>query len=171
MHEAFLADRNLNGHIRHRQTDAIIVLDSESEDSEALTDLKSERSRHLINKRRVKIKWEARYLKAKRIAEQTFLARKPSQKVRGILKEFPQIGQEIEKFVQERNIVADKWRRTGVLTFGGNTNVKQKVTLGCIRQLCSSCTRGPLLWVQWSSYAFLEIATENQPFAINLQLE
>ena len=30
--------------------------------------------------------------------------------------------------MQERNIGADAWRRTGVLTFDGNTNVKAKVT-------------------------------------------
>ena len=40
----------------------------------------------------------------------------------------------MEEFVQERNIGADAWRRTGVLTFDGNTRVKQKVTYERIRQ-------------------------------------
>ena len=48
--------------------------------------------------------------------------------VRGIVKDFPEIGKTIEEFVQERNIGADHWRRTGVLTFDGNTSVQQTVT-------------------------------------------
>ena len=40
----------------------------------------------------------------------------------------------MEKYVQERNIGADAWRRTGVLTFDGNTRVKTKVTYERLRQ-------------------------------------
>ena len=32
----------------------------------------------------------------------------------------PDNGKVIEAYVQERNIGADSWRRTGVLTFDGN---------------------------------------------------
>ena len=60
-------------------------------------------------------------MKAKQIAERKFLSRKTNRKVRRVLKHYPDIGEEMEKFVQERNIGADAWRRTGVLTFGGNT--------------------------------------------------
>ena len=38
------------------------------------------------------------------------------------------------KFVQERNVGADYWRRTGVLTFDGNRHVREKVTYERIRQ-------------------------------------
>ena len=68
------------------------------------------------------------------IAERNFLTRKQSQKVRGILKDCPDIGEVIEANVQERNVGADAWRRTGVLTFDGNIKVKQKVTLNRIRE-------------------------------------
>ena len=50
------------------------------------------------------------------------------------MKTYPNIGEEIEKFVQDCNIGADAWRRTGVLTFDGNTRVKSKVTYERIRQ-------------------------------------
>ena len=50
------------------------------------------------------------------------------------MKKFPNIGKDIEKFVQERNIGADCWRQTGVLTFDGNRQVREKVTYGRIRQ-------------------------------------
>ena len=66
--------------------------------------------------------------KAKAIAERKFLYRKASRKVSGILMECPDIGQKIEEFVKERSVGADAWRRTGVLTFDGNKQVKEKVT-------------------------------------------
>ena len=40
----------------------------------------------------------------------------------------------IETFVQEGNVGADAWRRTGVLTFDGNTNLKQKAIYERIHQ-------------------------------------
>ncbi len=46
----------------------------------------------------------------------------------------PNIGEEVEKFVQECSIGADDWRRTGVLTFDRNSRVKSKVTYERIRQ-------------------------------------
>lgn len=62
--------------------------------------------------------------RVKRVADARFLLRKVSKKVRGIMKKFPNIGKDIEKFVTEQNVGADYWRRTGVLTFDGNRNVK-----------------------------------------------
>ena len=56
------------------------------------------------------------------------------QRKRGIVKKFPNIGKAIEDFVSERNVGADFWRRTGVLTFDRNQNVKEKVTYERIRQ-------------------------------------
>ena len=92
-------------------------------------------SRTLIKNRRKAIHRHCCYMKAKKIAEQTFLCRRTSHSVllRGIVKEYPNIGKEIEDFVQECNIGADCWCGTGVLTFDGNTNVKLNATYGRIR--------------------------------------
>ena len=76
----------------------------------------------------------ARYLKNKHIAQRNVLNRKTSRSVRGILNNCPNSGEVMEAFVQERNIGAGAWRRTGVLTFDSNTRVKQKVTYERIRQ-------------------------------------
>ena len=54
--------------------------------------------------------------------------------MQGILKDCPDIEQEIETFVQDSSVGADAWRRTGILTFDGNTRVKCKVTYERIRQ-------------------------------------
>lgn len=44
------------------------------------------------------------------------------------MKSCPNIGKEIEQFVKDRSVAADAWRCTGVLTFDGNKEVKEKVT-------------------------------------------
>ncbi len=98
------------------------------EDYVGLDNLRSERATELIAKRTEVIRRRARYLKAKKIAEQKFFSRKTSRSVRGIMKQHPDIGQVMEYFVQQRNIGADRWMRMGVLTFDGNTNMKEKVT-------------------------------------------
>ena len=91
-------------------------------------------AKQILEKRIQSIKRRFRYSKAKQIAEKNFLSRKTGSKVRGIISDCPDIGRVIEDFVQERNIGADAWRCTGVLTFDGNTRVKEKVTYERVRQ-------------------------------------
>ena len=103
-----------------------IVSDSESDDPDAyvgLQDPLSKEGKHLIHKRRSAIHRRIRRVKAKAIAEQGYLSRKVSKRVSKILKECPNLGQTIEEFVKAGNVGADQWRRTGVLTFDGNTNL------------------------------------------------
>lgn len=49
------------------------------------------------------------------------------------MKECPDVGKTIEAYVQDRNVGADTWRRTGVLIFDGNVKLKQKATYEGIR--------------------------------------
>ena len=51
-----------------------------------------------------------------------------------LLQECPDIGEVIETYVQDRNVGADAWRRTGVLTLDGNVQLKETVTYERIRQ-------------------------------------
>ena len=81
-----------------------------------------------IRKKRIAIKRRARRLKVKLIAETRFLRRKIGKKTNQIIQTCPDIGSVIENFVTEHNVGADTWHRTGVLTFDGNGNLKQKVT-------------------------------------------
>ena len=117
-----------------------IVTDSESDDPEALvggsngSTVLSEKAKLAIVKRRAAIKRQAQRYKAKLLAEKCFLSRKVAKTVRGILRQCPNIGKEIETFIIERNVGADSWRRTGVLTFDGNRKIKEKVTYERIRQ-------------------------------------
>ena len=114
-----------------------VVEDSDREDPEDVAQVKSlsdEKLKTIVLNRRKAIQRHTRYLKNKYIAERNFLARKTSPRVSSILSECPDIGSVIEEFVESRNIGADAWRRTGVLTFDGNTQVQKKVTFERIRQ-------------------------------------
>ena len=112
-----------------------IVTDSESDDPECYTHLKdplSEAGKKIVVKQRAAIWSRAQRLKAKAIAEERFY-RESTQSSR-MVQECPGIGQTIETFVEESNVGADHWRRTGVLTFDGNTRLDKKVTYERIRK-------------------------------------
>lgn len=68
------------------------------------------------------------------MADQRFLSRTVSRKIRNVVDKFPGIGKSIEAFVEASNIGADAWRQTGVLTFDGNQRLKTKVTYSRIQQ-------------------------------------
>ena len=70
---------------------------------------------------------------AKKIEKERFLKRKKSKRLNTILQRFPNIGKDIENFVESRGIGAEAWRRTGVLTFDGNRKVHEKVTFSRIQ--------------------------------------
>ena len=90
---------------------------------------------HLIRKRRLSVKRIAKRRKLKLMREHNPLRKQTSTKLRGIIHDSPDIGHKIEQFVESRNVGADAWRRTGVLTFDGNVkNVKSKVTYMHIKQ-------------------------------------
>ena len=108
-----------------------VVTDSESDDPEqyvGINDPFSSNAVKVIAKQRAINKRQMQRFQAKIIAEENFLTRKVSKKASCILKECPDIGTVIEKYVEEHNVGADAWRRTRVLTFDGNSNLKQKVT-------------------------------------------
>ena len=139
--EALLVEEEFNSFQKTRHADAVngcIVTDSESDDPDTIEKAQSPLDpllQDVIQKRRGAIKRQMQRLKAKRLEDQCFLRRRINRKVKGIVKDYPDIGQTIEEFVKSCNVGADAWRCTGVLTFDGNRNViKQKVTYERIRQ-------------------------------------
>ena len=108
-----------------------VVTDSDSDNPEeyvGLTGVASPLAVKLIEKKRKSISLRIRRKKAKTIASRMFLSRKVARKIKTIVDLFPDIGKTIDSFVQDGNVGADAWRRTGVLTFDGNRRIKQKVT-------------------------------------------
>ena len=61
-------------------------------------------------------------------------SRKASKRATTLLQKLPDIGETIDTFVQNHQVGADAWRRTGVLTFDGNVKLKETVTFEKIRQ-------------------------------------
>ncbi len=115
MHDEGLCDKNkilleqARQHHVGREADA---LSAETDDPDYyldLHDVASDKAKALIAKKRKQICRKARYLNNKQLAEQNFLSRKVSREVRGILNQFPNIGKEIETFVQDLSVGADAW--------------------------------------------------------------
>lgn len=93
---------------------------------------KSQGSDHVTSDEKVskqaKITRMARYVQQNTIGKQHLLTRATAKKESKLVQNCPGIGKEVEEFVKEHNVGADAWRRTGLLTFDGNTRLKDKVT-------------------------------------------
>ena len=141
-HSAFVYVQNAEFPLQKRDADTLnglIVSDSEVEDPDTYLPnpgvTVAEQKRALAQSRMVTLRRAARRRRAKLVAEKNFLGRKRGRKTNTILTTFPEIGQEIEKYVEGQSVGADAWRRTGILTFDGNSkSVEQKVTYDRIRQ-------------------------------------
>jgi len=89
-------------------------------------DILGERVMDILKKKRAALKRKSKREVKKLLAEKRFQKRRRSKRVSKLLKDCPDIGQTVEKFVKESNVGADSWRRTGVLTFDGNQQVNKK---------------------------------------------
>ena len=124
-HRAFLSSKSSYEERIARSINGEVVSESESDKPEqyvGIKDVMSQREKAIVKKRR-----RARRERARALAERRFLSRKVSKRTSKIIRDCPDIGEKIELFVQEHNVGADKWRRTGVLTFDGNANIKENV--------------------------------------------
>ena len=131
-YDTYCWDRDVQLPVRKADVDSLnglVVFDSGGEDA-AETDSSSPDLREIAAKRIKTIRRHKRYLKAKAFAERNFLRRKTSKRTSTILTKFPDIGNTIE---QDNSVGADRWRRTGILTFDGNTHVGHKVTFQRIK--------------------------------------
>ena len=129
IHEAYLEVERTEAPAQVRETDALngdIVSESDSDNPDAY--LPGGDAALALKTRIATIRRKCARERAKAIAQKNYLRRKRNKKVTGILAKFPQIGKEIKQFVQDRSVGADAWRRTGVLTFDGRKEVKEKVT-------------------------------------------
>ena len=87
-----------------------------------------------ITKKLARIKDNARKKAKEEIAINRFMRKKVTPSTKSILKTHPNIGKVIEDFVEQCDIGADKWRRTGFYTFSGDVKDKKRVTFSKIRE-------------------------------------
>lgn len=114
-----------------------VVSDSESDDPEDWVDVGEgliEKMKSLVvnEKRKQKKRDRRRFLKL--VAEKSVLKRRVPKRASKLLKQFPNLGKDIEDFVHENRIGADAWRRTGVATFDGNVKSGPRVTYRRIKE-------------------------------------
>ena len=81
---------------------------------------------------RIISKYRMRYRAA--VAKSRVMRRKTTNNVRDISKRYPDIGQVMEKYAEQCDVGADKWRRTGMLTFGGEKKNEKRLTYEKMRQ-------------------------------------
>lgn len=132
-YEAFNAETELNAPHQDRISRALngeVVTHSESDDPDVYlyTTQDSKLYDAVIDKKVSKIKQQVLRQQAKCIEKRHFLGKCKSKELSSIPKQYPDIGNTIEKYVQSCNVGADAWRRTGLLTFDGNRKVNKKCT-------------------------------------------
>ena len=108
-----------------------VITESESDNPDDWLSLDIQKK---IKQRRELNKKKHKRMYAKKKVEQKLLGRKVPKVVSKVLNKFPNIGRDIEEFVRSRNVGADAWRRTGVLTFDGNTKTGPKATYKRIQE-------------------------------------
>ena len=68
---------------------------------------------------RVKSKYRYKYrYRYKKESAKLRMRRKSRKETRDILRKYPDIGKTMEQYAKDCDVGADKWRRTGMLTFG-----------------------------------------------------
>lgn len=123
-------------HLRQKEADAARMSDSSNNSSddeyndEAIPEAQSEKIRLKLKQIDEKLRKKAK----KEIEEQRFLRKKVSQSTKTVINTYPDIGEVIESFVQESDVGADSWRRTGVYTFSGDQKKTKRVTFSKIQE-------------------------------------
>ena len=133
-HDAYLEVQRAEMPSQDRQVESLngyIVSESDSDNPDSY--LPGGDAGSALRKRLAAIRRKCRRDCAKAISQKNYLRRKRNKKLSGIVHRYPQIGKEMGKFVTDRSIGADAWRRTGVLTFDGRKEVKEKVTYSAIK--------------------------------------
>ncbi len=90
--------------------------------------------KEIIEKKLRKIRDSARKRMLKEIEEKRFLRKRISKSTKTILDKYSDIGEVIENIVQESDVGADRWRRTGVYTFSGDIKSSKRITYGKIQE-------------------------------------
>lgn len=62
------------------------------------------------------------------------LRKKITKSTKTILHTYPDIGDVIERIVEKSDIGADRWRRTGLYTFSGDTKKSKRMTFAKIQK-------------------------------------
>ena len=104
------------------------------------------------------IKRHANYIKRKYARHTSY--RKKRTYTSKIMADCKGIGKVIEEYVQSRNVGADAWRRTGVLTFDGNRKLKKKQRIHGYNPILKTCLSAKLDLEQLFNCVWQEISVD-----------
>ena len=90
-----------------------------------------------IQRKLRQIKGKARKKARAEIEGSGLFQRKSVHRMDAIEKRHPDIGEVMEKIVTEADVGADKWRRTGVYTFSGDTKKEKRITFKSLAEKLS----------------------------------
>ena len=62
------------------------------------------------------------------VAKMRMLRMKTTTQKRNIVNRHPEIGKVMERYAESCDVGADRWRRTGLLTFGGDQKKEKRLT-------------------------------------------
>ena len=117
----------------------IIVTDSESDDLEDWVPIQgAENAKEIkkkLKKQRAIASRHKKRLIAKEISNKRLLKHHLPQRVSRTLKKYSDIMTDTEMLARENGVGADSWRRTGLLTFNGNSKTAQSLHIGGYRNL------------------------------------
>jgi hypothetical protein len=105
-----------------------------SEDEQRTTEVMPASERERITNKLHKITDKFRKKAKQEIVQQRLLQKKISRSTKTIIETYPDIGEVIENIVQESEVGADRWRRTGVYTFTGDPKKTKRITFRKIQE-------------------------------------
>ncbi len=125
--------------IRIEEIVAETASDDDDDDGEALSCVLGEEELEKIRRNLKRIKYKAKRLaKAEIEAEGLHKLRKPFERSNTVLSRHPDVGEVMENMVKESDVGADKWRRTGVYTFTGETKREKKMSFKRLQEKLSA---------------------------------
>lgn len=135
--------------------------DDEDDDGGALSGILSEEELEKVRKNLKRINSKAKRLARAEIeSEGLHKLRKPFERSNTVLTRHPDIGEVMENMVKESDVGADKWRRTGVYTFTGETK-REKMSFRRLQEKLSAYYGGSSATGPLSSYASIAISEES----------
>ena len=124
--------------MQEKETRAEEIAEEVDENDLAPSETMNNINEEAIQQKLQQIKDKARKKAQAEIETCGLFKRKTGNRMDSIDKRHPDIGEVMEKIVAEADVDADKWRRTGVYTFSGDTKKEKRITFKSLSEKLSN---------------------------------
>ena len=132
-----MADYSRNAYLEELRQKELRTEAVEVEDETTRFDTVTEYDASTIEKTLHNIKEKWRHRRKHEIISARLMKRKSMKRKHDILSRFPDISSVIEEMVENADIGADRWRRTGVYTFTGDPKKEKRMTFRLLQKMLS----------------------------------